>query len=159
MNKAQYLCHDKLYAVNWFKLLLICTFVTVSSLSFCQDKQVVGKSCSQASTDTSIYFTVDSMPQFPGGEVAENRFIDSVRKGLKINPPLEGDVTVFFIVQADGSLAGFRTGDLSFRPDQYKDAFLSALHILKVMPLWIPGKCHGRKVPVYDSVTIKFVED
>jgi hypothetical protein len=145
--------------VNWFKLLLICAFAAVSCLSFGQGRQPVNNSCRQASTDTSVYMEVDSMPQFPGGEVAQNKFIDSVRKSLKINPAMAGSVTVLFIVQPDGRLTDFRVGDLTYQLSDCEKAYINALHMLKVMPLWKPGTCHGSKVAVYYSLTIKFLKD
>ncbi len=145
--------------MNRFKLLLICAFIFTFRLAFCQGNHNFNNTCIQASTDTSVYMAVDSIPQFPGGEVAENKFIDSVRKSLKINPAMTGAVTVLFIVKPDGRLTDFRVGDLTFQLPDWEKAFINAMHILKVMPQWKPGKCHGRKVAVYDSLTIKFLKD
>jgi hypothetical protein len=145
--------------VKQFKLLLVCAFIFTFSCAFCQGSHPAYNGCIQASTDTSVYMAVDSMPRFPGGEVAGNKFIDSVRKSLKINPALSGSVTVLFIVQPDGHLTDFRVGDMTFQISEGEKAYINALRIMKVMPPWKPGTCHGRKVPVYDSLTIKFLKD
>ena len=101
----------------------------------------------------SVYQVVEEMPEFPGGELAIHKFIqsnlvypDSARlKGI------EGRVVVGFVVNADGTLSGFEV-----KKGVCPDIDTEALRIVKLMPPFRPGKQRGVAVPVQFVLPILF---
>ena len=101
------------------------------------------------STPTS---SPDVMPQYPGGI---NELIKFLKKNLKAPADLEENeeiaVKVRFVVNYDGSLAGFtveQSGGMVFDNE--------VIRVLKRMPKWIPGKTSGENVSVYFIIPVKF---
>ena len=64
---------------------------------------------------------------------------------------VEGTVYLRFVVEADGSLSGFRVlRSLGYGCDE------EALRVARQMPRFRPGKQGGVNVPVYYTVPIRF---
>jgi protein TonB len=95
------------------------------------------------------------MPEFPGGEAAMFRYLQS-----NINYPysakengIKGTVYVGFVIDVTGKpvmlniLKGIRGG---------KDLEAEAMRVIASMPLWSVGKQNNKPVPVQFSLPVKF---
>ena len=96
---------------------------------------------------------VDVNPEFPGGMSALSKFIKDNLKYPKeaADKKIEGRVTVEFIVKADGSIDDIK---VLKGVDALLDA--EALHIIKILPNWTPGKLKGKAVAVKFILPISF---
>ena len=100
-----------------------------------------------------IYSKVDTMPDFPGGGKAGDKWL---RENL-VYPPaaLEsgrtGKVMVSFVVMPDGSLA--KTEIISSTDAVFNE---EAMRLLAKMPKWKPGKCGNKAVAVKYILPMKF---
>ena len=101
-----------------------------------------------------VFFVVDEMPEFPGGELALRKFI-----AQKIEYPthaqengIQGKVYISFVVEKDGSV---RRAKVVRGVDPALD--LEALRVIKESPVWTPGKQKGEAVAVSYTVPINFV--
>lgn len=101
----------------------------------------------------SVYFVVDQMPTFPGGEKALNKFISdnlNYPKAAK-SQRIKGIVMVSFIVNPEGKLKSFKLMK-GVHPLLDEEAF----RIAKLMPDWIPGKSRSQAVSVFYNVSFNF---
>lgn len=103
--------------------------------------------------DEQVFFIVEDMPEFPGGDDALRKYIankvkypeDAVKNGI------QGKVYVTFVVSKDGSVANakvVRGVDSSL--DQ------EALRVIRELPKWKPGYQKGVPVNVSYTVPINF---
>jgi protein TonB len=115
--------------VKWFLTILILTLVAFG---------------------TTAQKTIASLPSFPGGQKAFNKFL---AKNLKWpnQDDAEGRVIISFVVEKDGRLTDFKV-ERSLR----KEFDIEALRVLKRSPEWIPGMKNGKKVSVRYFVPINF---
>jgi TonB family protein len=106
------------------------------------------------SAEEQIFFIVEEMPEFPGGELELRNFIannvkyptDAQEKGV------QGKVYVTFIVSKDGSVASAK---IARGVNPSLDA--EALRVVNSLPKWMPGKQKGQAVNVSYTVPINFV--
>jgi periplasmic protein TonB len=100
----------------------------------------------------SIY-QVDSLPQFPGGNVALIRFVVNNIKYPEqaIKDHITGVVYIKFCIKSDGSINQIEV-QKSINP--LLDA--EAVRVVRVMPKWKPGKLKNRNVNVMFSLPINF---
>jgi periplasmic protein TonB len=103
--------------------------------------------------ETQIFYIVEEMPLFPGGEAALRDFI-----AKSINYPViaqengvQGKVYVSFIVDKDGGISDAKIAR-SVDPSLDKEA----LRVVNTLPKWKPGKQRGRPVRVSYTVPISF---
>lgn len=101
-----------------------------------------------------IFFVVEEMPEFPGGELALRRYIANAIKYPVIAQEngVEGKVYVNFVVGKDGRVSNARV-IRSVDPSLDKEA----LRVINSLPPWKPGKQQGEPVRVSFSVPISFV--
>jgi TonB family protein len=104
-------------------------------------------------SDEQIFFMVENMPEYPGGEMALRKFISENISYPKIarEKGVEGRVYVSFVVDKQGDVANakiVRGVDPSL--DQ------EALRVVNSLPAWIPGKQRGEAVNVQYTVPIHF---
>ena len=100
-----------------------------------------------------IFFAVEEMPRFPGGDAALMKWISD-----HINYPtiaqenhIQGLVSCQFVVNADGSVSDVEV----LRPlNQYLDN--EAIRVLKMLPKFEPGKQRDKAVRVRFSVPVRF---
>jgi len=100
-----------------------------------------------------IFFIVEEMPEFPGGETALRQFIansvkypvDAQEKGI------QGKVYVTFVVSKNGSIA-----DAKIARGVSASLDAEALRVVNALPLWKPGKQRGQTVNVSYTVPINF---
>ncbi len=100
-----------------------------------------------------VYFLVEEMPEFPGGEMAMRKHIaNNIRYPvLAQENGIQGKVYVYFIVEKDGSTNTFRVvrGAHPLLDEE-------AIRVLKTMPRWKPGKQKGEPVRISYTVPISF---
>ncbi len=101
-----------------------------------------------------VFFVVEEMPEFPGGEMALRQFIadnvdypeDAQKNGT------QGKVFVSFVVSKDGSVA-----DAKIVRGVSPSLDAEALRVVISLPKWVPGKQKGQAVNVSYTVPINFV--
>ncbi len=101
-----------------------------------------------------IFFIVEEMPDFPGGEIELRNYIAN-----NVNYPAEaqekkimGKVYVTFVVTKDGTIANAK---IARGADPTLDQ--EALRVINSLPKWKPGKQRGTAVNVQYTVPINFV--
>ncbi|MBS1530811.1 MAG: energy transducer TonB [Bacteroidetes bacterium] len=104
-------------------------------------------------TEVKDMHSVEVMPQFPGGEVAWQKFL---QKHLHYPPQamdagVGGKVFVSFIVETDGHLS-----DITLIRGVGYGLDDEAMRVLKIAPNWTPGIQNGRKVRVRYMMPFNF---
>jgi protein TonB len=101
-----------------------------------------------------VFFIVEDMPEFPGGDLALRKYIANAVKYPVIAQEnrIQGKVYVTFVVGKDGRVtnAGIARGvDASLDKE--------ALRVVNTLPTWKAGKQRGKPVNVSYTVPINFV--
>jgi protein TonB len=93
------------------------------------------------------------MPEFPGGHREFVRFISHNIEYLDVAREygIEGTVYVSFVVETDGSITQVKVLRGIFKPLDEE-----AVRVVKMMPVWKPGKQKGKPVRVRYKVPISF---
>jgi TonB family protein len=101
-----------------------------------------------------ILDSAEVMPQFPGGEIALQKYLCATIKYpvQAAEQGIQGKVHVSFVVFKDGSINNVK---VMKGVDPMVDA--EALRVIRLMPRWIPAKVNGRPVRVKFTVPINFV--
>ena len=104
--------------------------------------------------ETQVFFIVEDMPEFPGGEMALRAYIANAIKYPVIAQEngIQGKVYVTFVVGKDGSVSN-ATIARGVDPSIDKEA----LRVVNSLPAWKPGKQRGKPVNVSYTVPINFV--
>ncbi len=104
--------------------------------------------------EAQIFFIVEDMPEFPGGELALRKYIANSIKYPVIAQEngIQGKVYVSFVVDKDGSISD-ATIARGVDPSLDKEA----LRVVNALPKWKPGKQRGEAVRVSYTVPINFV--
>ena len=104
--------------------------------------------------EAEVFFIVEDMPEFPGGDLALRKYIANA-----INYPviaqengIQGKVYVTFVVGRDGKVTNARIAR-GVDPSLDKEA----LRVVNSLPTWKPGKQRGKPVNVSYTVPINFV--
>jgi TonB family protein len=108
----------------------------------------------QLEENKEVFFIVEDMPEFPGGDLALRKYIAN-----NVNYPeeaqekeVQGKVYVTFVVAKDGSIANC---EIARGVDPLLDQ--EALRVVNGLPIWKPGKQRGKAVNVQYTVPINFV--
>jgi protein TonB len=103
--------------------------------------------------EPEVFFIVEEMPQFPGGETALRKYIaENVRyPEMAKENDIQGTVYVRFVVDEKGKVTNV---ELLRGVDPLLDK--EALRVVQSLPNWKPGKQRGKAVKVSHSVPIKF---
>ncbi len=103
---------------------------------------------------TEVFYIVEDMPEFPGGERALRSYIASHVKYPVIAQEngIQGKVYVTFVVGKDGSV---NNASIARGVDPSLDK--EALRVVNGLPKWKPGKQRGKTVNVSYTVPINFV--
>lgn len=103
--------------------------------------------------DTPVFFIVEDMPEFPGGQLALRKFIAQAVKYPVIAQEngIQGKVFVNFVVAKDGSITNAKIAR-GVDPSLDKEA----LRVIMSLPKWKPGKQGGKPVRVSYTVPINF---
>ena len=115
---------------------------------------VTAKDEKEEEAEAQVFFIVEEMPEFPGGEAALRAFI-----AKSINYPviaqengIQGKVYVTFVVDRDGGISDAKIAR-GVDPSLDKEA----LRVVNTLPKWKPGKQRGKPVRVSYTVPISFV--
>ena len=103
--------------------------------------------------EPQVFFIVENMPEFPGGELALRKYIaENVRyPEMAKENDIQGTVYVRFVVDTDGSV---KNVEVIRGVDPLLDK--EAIRVIQSLPKWKPGKQRGKAVKVSHSVPIKF---
>ena len=104
--------------------------------------------------EAQVFFIVEEMPEFPGGELALRKFIANAIKYPVIAQEngIQGKVYVTFVVDRDGGISDAKIAR-GVDPSLDKEA----LRVVSTLPKWKPGKQRGKPVRVSYTVPISFV--
>lgn len=102
----------------------------------------------------SIYFKVDTFPQFPGGLNAYNKFINKNAHYPKIasDNNIMGEVLFQVLIEKDGSISDIR---LIREPGSGMGE--EAKRVVKMLPKWVPGIKDGKPVRTWLSIPVNFL--
>ncbi|WP_167614160.1 energy transducer TonB [Maribellus sediminis] len=108
----------------------------------------------EEASDTEVFFIVEDMPEFPGGDLALRKYLASQIKYPVIAQEngIQGKVYVTFVVGKDGKVSNARIAR-GVDPSLDKEA----LRVVNSLPTWKPGKQRGKPVNVSYTVPINFV--
>lgn len=115
--------------------------------------QVTSTKAEEKEEDAPVFFIVEEMPEFPGGEAALRAFIAQSVKYPVIAQEngIQGKVYVNFVVGKDGSISQAKIAR-GVDPSLDKEA----LRVVNSLPKWKPGKQGGKPVKVSYTVPINF---
>jgi len=119
------------------------------------DVAPVIKAKEEVEEETSeVFFIVEDMPEFPGGEMALRTYIANSIKYPVIAQEngIQGKVYVTFVVGKDGKVSN---ATIARGVDASLDK--EALRVVNTLPKWKPGKQRGKPVNVSYTVPINFV--
>ncbi len=103
--------------------------------------------------DDKPLYDYEQMPQFPGGDEGLLNFIKNNLKYpvASAKAGVEGRVTVRFVVGIDGTVS-----DVIVMRGLDSLCNQEAVRVVKLMPVWTPGKYAGKKVPIYYTLPIVY---
>ena len=101
--------------------------------------------------DSTIYRSVELMPQFPGGEAALMKYIKSHLQTPQTQEQINGNVILQFVVHSDGSIGEVKVVR-SLHPDYDKEA----IRVIKSLPKFTPGRQNGQAVAVWYTIPVVF---
>ena len=103
--------------------------------------------------ENEIFKSVEQMPQFPGGDAALMKYIDShiqyPPEATKNN--IQGRVILQFVVDKTGEI-----GEVKVVRSVDKDLDEEAVRIVKTLPKFIPGRQNGQAVAVWYTLPVAF---
>lgn len=103
--------------------------------------------------EMEIFTVVESMPSFPGGDVARMKYLQENIEYPQMarESGIQGTVYVTFVVETDGSVTDVRIlRGIGGGCDE------EAIRVIKNMPKWNPGMQRGKPVRVQFNMPIKF---
>ncbi len=143
---------------RWSKFAIVAILSFSAVEAGAQMRRVVAHAgCQSRNKPVSIevyeYDCVDHQPQFPGGECALMRYINSSRRYPieAYTRGVEGRVMCGFIVNPDGAIS-----HVSVIKGVEDSLNKEAVRLISGMPRWIAGKVGDRAVPVYCVLPIPF---
>ena len=100
-----------------------------------------------------IFRSVEQMPQFPGGEAALMKYIQShlkyPEKAARNN--IEGKVIVQMVIDQTGQV-----GEVKILRSVDKDLDKEAIRVIKTLPKFKPGRQNGKAVSVWYTLPVTF---
>ena len=104
-----------------------------------------------AAGQRQVYRSVEQMPQFPGGEAALMKYINSHIQTPQTQEQINGNVILQFVVHSDGSIGEVKVVR-SLHPDYDKEA----IRVIKSLPKFTPGRQNGQAVAVWYTLPVIF---
>ncbi|MCQ2251975.1 MAG: energy transducer TonB [Bacteroidales bacterium] len=102
-----------------------------------------------------VFFIVEDMPEFPGGDVALRKYIaENFRYPENVEPRVNPTVFVKFVVDEYG-----RVTDPEILRGAGELFDKEALRLVSTLPIWKPGRIRGKPVKVSQVVPVKFVSE
>lgn len=108
---------------------------------------------SEEPVSNEVFEYLEEMPEFPGGEAALLKFLQSkiVYPAIAAENNIQGKVYVGFIVERDGSVSDVKV----LRPiDPSLDK--EAMRVVKLLPKWKPGMQTGKPVRCRFQIPVTF---
>ena len=103
--------------------------------------------------ENEIFKSVEQMPQFPGGDAALIKYLDShiqyPPEAAKNN--IQGRVILQFVVDKTGEI-----GEVKVVRSVDKDLDMEAIRFVKTLPKFIPGRQNGQAVAVWYTLPVTF---
>lgn len=108
----------------------------------------------QLEEEDQVFFIVEDMPEFPGGDLALRKYIANSIKypDVAIENGIQGKVYVTFVVTSEGRIANTK---IARGVDPSIDR--EAVRVVNSLPKWKPGYQRGEPVNVSYTVPINFV--
>ena len=115
---------------------------------------VVGYGSNNQPAGGEVFFIVEEMPEFPGGEEALRKFIAQSVKypAIAEENGIQGKVYVNFVVEKDGTVGRAKVVRGVDPSLDYE-----ALRVTNELPKWKPGKQKGVPVAVQYTIPVNFV--
>ncbi len=104
-----------------------------------------------AAGQSQVYHSVEQMPRFPGGEVALMKYINSHLQMPQTEEQIDARVILQFVVEADGSI-----GEVKVVRPVHPDYDAEAVHLIKSLPKFTPGRQNGEAVAVWYTIPVSF---
>lgn len=103
----------------------------------------------------AVVLTVDSNPEFPGGEEKLLAFMNETLRYPKAakKKGIEGRVLVSFVVERDGSI---REENIHIEESVHPLLDAEVIRLVRHMPNWTPAKVHGKTVRCRASLPVMF---
>ena len=101
--------------------------------------------------DNTVYRSVEQMPQFPGGEAALMKYLESHVSYPPMAAYIEGHVILQFVVEKDGSI-----GEVKIVRSLDKNLDAEAVRVVKSLPKFAPGRQNGEAVNVWYTLPVPF---
>lgn len=111
----------------------------------------MSESMPDSPSNSTIYQSVEQMPQFPGGEVGLVKYIHANLQTPDTQEKISGVVVVQVVVQSDGSL-----GDVKVVRSLHPDYDKEALRVIQSLPNFEPGRQNGEAVAVWYTIPVLF---
>ncbi len=119
--------------------------------------EVTAVSCNKqeksAEVNSDVFFVVDTMPEYPGGQLALRKLIArSIKYPVSAQEKgIQGKVFVNFVVEKDGSVGALKIVR-GVDPSLDKEA----LRVVSLLSKWTPGMQKGQAVRVSYTIPINF---
>ncbi len=121
----------------------------------CEDTEIVieVELVEEEEADAPVFFTVEEMAEYPGGQDALIKFIGSNLQypAIAAESGIQGIVYISFTVDVDGSIK-----DVKVMRGVDEELDKEAVRIIKAMPKWKPARQRGKAVPVTYMIPVKF---
>ena len=127
--------------------------IPIENMSKEELKRDIEKSIEKMAENKPVFFIVEEMPQYPGGEDALRKFINDAVEYPEVasEKGIQGRVYVTFVVSDNGEVKNVRLAR-GVAPSLDEEA----LRVISSMPKWKPGKQRGKSVNVSFTVPINF---
>lgn len=116
------------------------------------DELIIGDS--EPETEMQTFVIVEDMPEFPGGEMAMQKYLEqNVQYPFSaLENKIEGKVYVSFVIDKSGYV-----NNISVVKSLDKILDKVAVYVVSNMPKWKPGKQRGKSVNVSYTVSVPFL--
>lgn len=102
----------------------------------------------------TIYYKVDTPPEFIGGEKALNKFLSQnihyPRSAQEMGA--QGTIFIQFVIDENGNI----TNPISKSPEKDTSLQRESIRVVSIMPKWQPGLVDGKQVAVQFNLPIKY---
>ncbi|MBR1882198.1 MAG: energy transducer TonB [Muribaculaceae bacterium] len=118
-----------------------------------RDEVVVEKKEPVKEEKEVVFTSVEQMPQFPGGETALMKYLQSHMQypQMAAENNIQGNVVIQFVVKKDGAV-----GEVKVARSVNKDLDREAVRVVKSLPKFTPGRQNGQPVAVWYTLPVRF---
>ena len=136
--------------------LIIVFIILGMNLLVAQENFSFDPNFSRCKTDTTIFMTVDSMPEFTAfsGKNSQERIDNFITSNFQFptDDDCFGRVIVRVVVEPDGSLTNYH---IVYGAGLCRGFDEEVIRVIKLMPKWKPGKLNNKPVRVYSNIIFK----